>query len=841
MSIFDRKARRKSFRESASSGPLVFLLFSSPRASISFMSVFNSEAFYVKQAFRLSCAVALFLLLAGASLSTQAQTTPDPFITQITSSAKDSFAQDMSGDGRFVVIESTGDISTEKTSSRNNADGNREIFLFDYAQRRIFQITNTTSARVDTTKPALSTSSDTDFSNVKVEVSNNHPVISNNGRWIAFSSNAVLTTASQGTFDGDANSAALAADGNQEIYIYFIPATTSVNLSNGADAPGQDLTLGEFTQITNTPASRLPVAGTTSSAPFVAFDNRDPSVSDSAAIVSFVSTRDLVTGGNADFNPEIFIFKRNVASPLTGVVTQLTNTTGLFTFNENPSLSGSGAAIAFISNANITVGGSGNNSDANAEVYLGSINTTTGAGAVTRQVTNTKAPSSGIGINFMPPGRRLSRDGNFIALESLADLSGDSSIKNQTTIFVYNVSSNAFTQIGPRADNTSQFRFPTFTDYNSSLQPATVVFSSGLNFTSTGALPTTATDGLNPSGATQIFAAPLGTSSPTFTRLTNNPGTPGPAIQPFPSNTQQRMAFSITATELGGLNADGFSEAFYLLSRQGTDAASATLSFFTGASERPIVTASPTPPAVSTLAPGMLTIVRSATALAPSSQIASSASESAHRPSLPVELNGVSVSVNGAAAGLFFVSTGQINFVIPPGLAPTTGTVTYPVVINNNGTTIRSTLQLSIAQPDIFTQTTAFGSNRGLILNVTIPGSAVGSPEPFTVTTTYVDSTGKTVTAPTILRIFLTGVRRITDPSQVKVTIGTTDIVGTATASTSPIAISPTDTPGTDQIDVTLPASLAGAGDVPVIVTITVSGTSFASRAADTAPKIRIN
>ena len=136
----------------------------------------------MKQAFRLSCAVAFFILLQlGASVPTQAQTTPDPFVAQITSSGKDSFAGDMSGDGRFVVIESTGDIATEKTTARNNADGNREIFLFDYAQRRIYQITNTTSARVDTTKPAISATTPTDFSNVKVEVSNNKPVISNNG------------------------------------------------------------------------------------------------------------------------------------------------------------------------------------------------------------------------------------------------------------------------------------------------------------------------------------------------------------------------------------------------------------------------------------------------------------------------------------------------------------------------------------------------------------------------------------------------------------------------------------------------------------------------------------
>jgi len=203
---------------------------------------------------------------------------------------------------------------------------------------------------------------------------------------------------------------------------------------------------------------------------------------------------------------------------------------------------------------------------------------------------------------------------------------------------------------------------------------------------------------------------------------------------------------------------------------------------------------------------------------------------------LPIELNGVSVSINEAAAGLFFVSPGQIDFVMPPGLAPTASGATYPVVINNNGTTIRSTIQIVLTQPDIFTRTNAFGSNRAMVLNVTNPLSS-GTEEPFTVTTTYVNSSGASVTAPTILRILVTGARRITDPSQITVRIGTTDIVGTTTAATSPIKISQSDLPGTDQIDVTLPASLAGAGDVTVIVTI--SGT--ASRAADTAPKIRIN
>src|SRR5207248_3545098 len=128
-----------------------------------------SGGFFVKHASRLprpaAAAFALALLFA-ASAPSRAQTlspTPDALIFQITNTtipapppatptptpsptptptatptgtpaplARDSFASDISGNGRFVVIESEGDISTERTASRNNADGNPEIFLFDY-------------------------------------------------------------------------------------------------------------------------------------------------------------------------------------------------------------------------------------------------------------------------------------------------------------------------------------------------------------------------------------------------------------------------------------------------------------------------------------------------------------------------------------------------------------------------------------------------------------------------------------------------------------------------------------------------------------------------------------
>jgi uncharacterized protein (TIGR03437 family) len=222
----------------------------------------------------------------------------------------------------------------------------------------------------------------------------------------------------------------------------------------------------------------------------------------------------------------------------------------------------------------------------------------------------------------------------------------------------------------------------------------------------------------------------------------------------------------------------------------------------------------------------MLSIARSAAALAPSNKNAGSADEN-RRPPLPVELNGVSVSINGAAAGLYFVSAGEIRFVVPVGLAATTGTNTYPVVINNNGNLIRSTITILAAQPDIFTSTSDAGG-RANATNIT--NSTPGTPEPFTVTT--VNLSGQTV--PTILQFTVTGVRNVT-PSQVTVRIGTTDITGA-----SILAVTPTTTPGMETINVQLPASLAGAGDVPVIISVTINSVTYTSRPAESAPRIQI-
>src|SRR5205807_10406366 len=165
-------------------------------------------------------------------------------------------------------------------------------------------------------------------------------------------------------FDGtDPNApgaSTLATDGNQEIWTYQFTVPDTADLSSGAEVPFQDLTTGTFRRITDTKASIPPMPGSSTRSPVVADDNRDATISDDAQIVAFGSTRTLVqTGtGNADGNPEIFLV--NVSNPtLTFIQVTFTTdhlTNGFLTnpiFNENPSLSGNGSVLAFVSNANL--------------------------------------------------------------------------------------------------------------------------------------------------------------------------------------------------------------------------------------------------------------------------------------------------------------------------------------------------------------------------------------------------------------------------------------------------------------------------------------------------------
>lgn len=838
---------------------------------------------------RMFCALIVLTLASGAFFSALAQTpsaTPEPFLSQITSSTAgfNSFAKDVTANGRFVVVESNADIATEKIPTRdaagnlnpnprNNEDGNREIFLIDYAQRRIFQITNTknvpkptpsptpTPTPTPTPSPAPSPTptpapTPPDPANIQIEISNNRPMITLvpgiNGHYrIVFSSNAP----NPALFDGVDTGGVLAADGNQEIWIYELPIVTNVDLTTGADLPVADLTLGTFTKITDTPASRVPSPGATGIFPFVADDNRDATISETGEIIAFISTRNLASN-NADGNPELFL--HTISAP--GIFVQGTATADSFVgpvlfsvFQNSPSLSADGSVVAFVSNGNLS--GNNNNDDGNghgnAEVYVG--NFSGGVFTVTRQATRTKADASGANfgatVNVLSPGRRLSRDGTLIAFESLADDPKANATTNQTflAVFVYTIAQDRFDRVGSRATGFpgDVIHFPTFTDYNSSLAPSTLIYASALNFKTDGTFPPAAEDstGLNPGRTVQVFATSLPiTTTNTFRRLTKN--TVFAAFSPLSTATIERTVFSAGGAELGGGNADGSTEVFYLLSPPVTTESAAVLSFFTGASNIPLPEASPSPspsptptpsPGVATgLAAGELGIIRTTVEFVASDATATGGSETKRSPALPVELNGVSVSVNGAAAGLYFVgqSSKQINFVVPLGM--TTGVKT--VVVNSRmggGIQIKGSLLIVAAQPDIFTSTNDAGG-RAAVVNVTNPMAR--TPEPFSVTST--DGSGNTV--PTVLEINLTGIRTVA-AAEVKISIvtatGTTDITGDSIVRVSPNR----EMPGFDLIQFRLPASLAGAGDVPIIVTVTKGGGTFVSRPEATAPHITIN
>jgi hypothetical protein len=193
----------------------------------------------------------------------------------------------------------------------------------------------------------------------------------------------------------------------------------------------------------------------------------------------------------------------------------------------------------------------------------------------------------------------------------------------------------------------------------------------------------------------------------------------------------------------------------------------------------------------------------------------------------------VSVSINGAAAGLYFVGATekQINFVMPIGLFNGLGTVAVNVLNAgaNTDTLYHGFVQVVSGQPDIFTTSNGPGGT-AVAVNVTNPN--IRLPQPFSVTS--LDAGGNTVA--TVVELSLTGVRLATT-AELTVTVGTTAITGAniVLVSSNPAM------PGFDIIQFKLPDTLAGAGSVPIIVTFTRSGTTTTSRPADTAPRITIN
>ena len=347
--------------------------------------------------------------------------------------------------------------------------------------------------------------------------------------------------------------------------------------------------------MTDTTATRLPTPGGVSISPFFADDNREPTISDDGAFIAFISTRTPGGGnGNDDANPELFLYNIATASFIQATNTQdATPGVGLV-FQSNPNLSANGSVVAFMSSANLA----SNNADGNAEIFVADFSGS--AISNIRQVTRTL--NSAGNTNVWSPGRRLSRNGALLTFESRASdpKSGAAPTSTQLGMFVYTIATDTFVEVAQRATTFADItRFPTFTDYNSSLSPSSLVFASALNFLPDGTFPPSSEDatGLNPQRAPQVFLTQVPASSTnTFIRLTNIPAvaTFG-GTRPVTSETRKRTAFVLGGVELGGGNPDLSLEVYYLLSPQVTATSAAVLSFFTGASNMPVAAATPVP------------------------------------------------------------------------------------------------------------------------------------------------------------------------------------------------------------------------------------------------------
>ncbi len=164
----------------------------------------------------------------------------------------------------------------------------------------------------------------------------------------------------------------------------------------------------------------------------------------------------------------------------------------------------------------------------------------------------------------------------------------------------------------------------------------------------------------------------------------------------------------------------------------------------------------------------------------------------------PTSLGGVSVTIGGIPAGLFFVSPGQINAHIDP----TVPTGSVPVIVTSPTGSFSTTITISYNAAAGLFSIAGTGTADGAILNaitfalgpftVTSPTGAAGSPS-----------------GPTFLAIYLTGLNLSASP---QVAIGGVQVPVFYFGNAPCCA-------GLEQINVQLVPQLAGAGKVPVVVT----------------------
>ncbi len=187
---------------------------------------------------------------------------------------------------------------------------------------------------------------------------------------------------------------------------------------------------------------------------------------------------------------------------------------------------------------------------------------------------------------------------------------------------------------------------------------------------------------------------------------------------------------------------------------------------------------------------------------------------------LPTSLAGTTVKVKDSAglertSQLFFVSPGQINFLLPPGIASGAARLT---VTSGDGTISAGDVRIANVAPGLFSaNANGQGAATGYALRVKADNSQ--SAEPIT---QFDTAQNRFVPVPidlgpatdqVVIVLFGTGIRLRSSLSAASVSIGGTD-------AQLLFAGPQGDFVGLDQVNVLLPRSLIGRGEVDIVLTV---------------------
>ena len=182
---------------------------------------------------------------------------------------------------------------------------------------------------------------------------------------------------------------------------------------------------------------------------------------------------------------------------------------------------------------------------------------------------------------------------------------------------------------------------------------------------------------------------------------------------------------------------------------------------------------------------------------------------------LPTVLAGTTVKVRDSAgitrnASLFFVSSNQVNYLVPAGTAVGTATV---IITNASGNVSTGTVTIALVAPGLFT---ANSSGRGIVVGTAVHGKTDGTQtsEPLanpdgTARPIDLGPPGEVVA----LVLYGTGIRNRSSLSTVTATIG-------GLSAEVLYAGAQPDYVGLDQINVLVPRSLIGRGEVDIALTV---------------------